>query len=54
MVAPSTGDLLAKSQTDKWVLAVPMSYNDGITSLSLSPSYHLVHVSTEIPPSING
>ena len=51
MVAPSTGDLLAKSQTDKWVFAVPMSYNDGITSLSLSPSYHLIHVSTEIPPS---
>ncbi len=51
MVAPSTGDLLAKSKTDKWVVAVPVSYNDGITSLSLSPSYHLIHVSTEIPPS---
>ncbi len=51
MVAPITGDLLAKSTTDKVVVSFPTSYNNGVTALSVSPAWHFIHTSTEIPPS---
>ncbi|MCH1515309.1 MAG: hypothetical protein L7U52_01230 [Alphaproteobacteria bacterium] len=51
MVAPITGDLLAKSTTDKVVVSFPTSYNNGTTALSVSPAWHFIHTSTEIPPS---
>ena len=51
MVAPITGDLLAKSKTDKVVISLPTSYNDGVTAFSVSPAWHFIHTSTEIPPS---
>lgn len=51
LVAPITGDLLAKSTTDKVVVSFPTSYNNGITALSVSPAWHFIHTSTEIPPS---
>lgn len=50
MVAPITGDTLAKSKTDKAVFSVPISYNDGVNAVSLSPAFHVIHTSTEIPP----
>jgi len=50
MVAPVTGDLLAKSSTRKLLLSLPVSFSDGITSFSVTPSWHLIHTKTEIPP----
>jgi len=49
MVAPVTGDLLAKSKTEKLLLSLPVSYSDGVTAVSLSPSWHVIHNQTEIP-----
>lgn len=50
MVAPTTGDLLVKSQTEKAVIGMSSSYSDGSTQFSIAPSWHVIHSKTEIPP----
>ena len=50
MVAPSTGDLLVKSETEKAVIGMSSSYSDGVTQFSIAPSWHVIHSKTEIPP----
>ena len=49
LMAPITGDMLAESETHKLVLGMPMSFSDGLTQFSISPTWHLIHSQTEIP-----
>lgn len=49
LMAPITGDMLAESKTHKLVLGMPMSFSDGLTQFSISPTWHLIHAQTEIP-----
>ena len=49
LVQPVTGALLTESEVRKFSLALPYSYNNGTTALSLSPSWHVLNVVTQIP-----
>lgn len=49
LVQPVTGAMLSKSEVRKYSMAVPFSYNNGTTAVSLSPSWHILNIVTEIP-----
>ena len=53
LVQPVTDILLSKSQTRKLSLGLPMSFSTGLTTLSFSPVWSLIHTETQIPITSN-
>ena len=49
LVQPSSGTTLSRSHTRKWTMSLPMSWSDGVTTVSFSPTYSLINSVTEIP-----
>ena len=49
LVQPSSGTTLSRSHTRKWAMSLPMSWSDGVTTVSFSPTYSLINSVTEIP-----
>ena len=51
LVQPSGGVTLSRSHTRKLTMSLPMSWSDGVTTVSFSPTYSLINSVTEIPRS---
>lgn len=49
LVQPETGLMLSKSHVRKFTLGLPYSYNNGTTSFSFAPAWHVINSTTEIP-----
>ena len=49
LVQPVTGDMLSKSEVRKYSLAIPYSFNNGTTAISVAPSIHALNIVTQIP-----
>ena len=49
LVQPVTGDMLSKSEVRKYSLAMPYSFNNGTTAISVAPSIHALNIVTKIP-----
>ena len=49
LVQPVTGDMLSKSEVRKYSLAMPYSFNNGTTAVSIAPSVHALNIVTQIP-----
>jgi len=53
LVQPGDGALLSKSDTEKFALSLPSSWSNGLTTVSFSPTFSVIHTDTEIPPDEN-
>ena len=49
LVQPNTELLLAKNHTRKFSISTPMSWSNGLTTLSFVPSYSVINSITEVP-----
>ena len=49
LVQPVTGLMLTKSHMRKFSLSTPYNYNNGTTSFSIAPAWHVINMVTEIP-----
>lgn len=48
-----SGVLLSRSHTRKFAVSTPMSWSDGVTTLSFSPKFSVINAVTEIPRAEN-
>ena len=53
LVQPGDGAVLSKSDTEKFALSLPASWSNGLTTVSFSPTFSVIHTDTEIPPEEN-
>ncbi len=53
LVQPGDGAVLSKSNTEKFALSLPASWSNGLTTVSFSPTFSVIHTDTEIPPEEN-
>ena len=53
LVQPGDGALLSKSDTRKIAVGLPASWSNGLTTISFSPTFSVIHTDTEIPPEEN-
>ena len=53
LVQPGDGAVLSKSDTEKFALSLPASWSNGLTTVSFSPTFSVIHTDTEIPPDEN-
>ena len=50
---PGDGAVLSKSNTRKLAIGLPSSWSNGLTTVSFSPTFSVIHTDTEIPPEEN-
>ena len=53
LVQPGDGAVLSESRTRKLALSLPASWSNGLTTVSISPTFSVLNTVTEIPPSEN-
>lgn len=53
LVQPGDGAVLSKSDTEKFAIGLPASWSNGLTTVSFSPTFSVIHTDTEIPPEEN-